>query len=258
MTSLKSRLFTILGSLAFCFILIEIFLRVAVAFDLGGLRTPEMFLNPLSQDIYWKIRLVWSDFAEAPVKTIDPEFGWLPPATDDNPHAVILADGQSVDEAEPAILFYGDSYVHALTPPEDAIPQQMDNLLTETPVHNMGVLGFGVGQIYLRLRKTAPEFEQPVLLFGILTFDLDRSVLNVRSGPKPRVYFDESGAMQIANAPFDQQVEDWIAENPPRIWSYFGRFLSRTTQLIQAARAGDSFGVEDRVEEKKTVNRQIM
>lgn len=257
MTSLKSRILTSVGSLLFCFTIIEIFLRVAVAFDLGGLRTPEMFLNPLSQDIYWKTRLVWSDFAEAPLETIDPEFGWLPLAAADNPHALILADGQTIDYAEPAVLFYGDSYVHALTAPEDAIPQQMDALL-DTPVQNLGVLGFGVGQIYLRLRKTAPEFEQPILLFGILTFDLDRTVLNVRSGPKPRVYFDEAGEMQVANTPFDQRVDEWIAEHPPRMWSYFGRFLIRNFQLIQAARAGDAFGVEDRVEEKMRVNGQIM
>ncbi|MEM9777563.1 MAG: SGNH/GDSL hydrolase family protein [Chloroflexota bacterium] len=43
-----------------------------------------------------------------------------------------------------------------------------------------------------------------------------------------------------------------------RMWSYFGRFLSRNFQLIQAARAGEAFGVEDRVEEKKAVNAQIM
>lgn len=250
-----------LGSIGVTLIMIEILLRVAIAFNLGGLRNADLFYNSLSDDNYWKYRLIWSDYEETVMRTLQPDFGWLPPTSPTNPHGIVLSDAgnsKPIDTSGPAVLFYGDSYVQALTPPADAIPQQMDLLLPDENVYNLGVSGFGIGQIYLRLRQTSADFEDPTLLFGMLSFDLDRTVLNVRSAPKPRVSFDEAGQLQVANTPFNQDVEAWMADHPPRTLSFLWALINRTTNLIQSANNGSAFGHETRVDEKIAVNGQIM
>lgn len=257
---MRSKILTLCGSLFFTFLIIEIALRALIALNLGGLRNPDIYFNSGVDDRYWQYRLIWTDFAESGDGVLDPNLGWAPKSTAENPFGLIrsnLEQGQPIDTISPAILFFGDSFVQAHTAPADAIPQQIGLLLPDTNVYNLGVRGYGVDQIYLRMRQTAAEFEEPTLLFGILSFDLDRSILNVRSAPKPRLSF-EDGAMTVHNVPFSQTAEEWIGDHPPRTISFASTLVRRVISLSQANGAGLAFGPEERVAEKEQLNREIM
>ena len=45
--------------------------------------------------------------------------------------------------------------------------------------------GYGLGQILLSLEKSLANYDAPFVVFGFLTYDIDRSVLSVRIGQKP-------------------------------------------------------------------------
>ena len=59
-----------------------------------------------------------------------------------------------------------------------------------------------------------------------MTFDLDRSVLSVRVGQKPR-FVAEHGQLRLTNVPIEANPTDWFAAHPPTVRSYVAAMLSQ-------------------------------
>ena len=153
------------------------------------------------------------------------------------------------------VLFLGDSFVEGLGPPERRLPAQLDRLLPGHDVLNYGVGGFGLDQILLQYREVRDQHPGATVLLGVLTGDLDRSVLRVRTGPKP--YFRLArGQLELHGVPVPADGRAWLAAHPPELSSYFWAWLRR--RLHVAAAGGDPLAVAHRREEKQRLNARIL
>ena len=206
----------------------EALLRVALfsdTFSIPQLRQSWRYADPNYEDDAWKLGFLFGTAAKAQrVGYIDPELGWAIEKSLDNPLGLVSDTPYRVEDIGRPVLFYGDSFVAGASQIPDRIPQVMDRLLPEQPVLNYGVGGYGVDQIYLRYAKTVGGFRDPIVLVGILTHDLDRSILGIRTGQKP--YFDiQDGKLVRQNLPILPTTQDYIDRYPPEIKSYFIRFV---------------------------------
>jgi hypothetical protein len=159
-----------------------------------------------------------------------------------------------VDLANECVLFFGDSFVAGRGPLAERIPQQLEEILG-VRVYNYGVAGYGLDQIFLRFRETHPLFARPIIVIGILTTDLDRSVLSIRTGQKPWFALRD-GALELRGVPIDPDPERFVAGQPPRIPSYFAALALRQGRLAIGGGRGAELGYKR--EEKQAINRRIL
>ncbi len=187
------------------------------------LRNPAFYADPFSDDLFWLLRHRWhADFG--PPDKPHPLLGW---------HAKLIgADYRHRDERKirgrRPVLLYGDSFAQGY--PGVVRFQQILNRDPEFARDhyflNFGVGGYGLDQIYLLFKHSIDRFEDPFVIFSLLTHDLDRSVLTVRLGQKP--YFEViGGELELRGVPVESRPEDFFAVRPPRIGSYLLRRLGR-------------------------------
>jgi len=214
----------------------ELFFRTAIFLEVDFFRNPRLYTGWLDDDDHWKLRYQW----RAPTKhvevfgyVIDPDLGWAPPASAKNPLGILAEQPYQAAPEQPAVLFYGDSYVHGMppTPIAQRVPQQLDGLLPDHPVYNYGVVGYGIDQTLLRYRKTHAGFENPYIILGIFTVNIDRAFLKVREAPKP--YFDiEDEQLQLKGVPVAPDMESWLDDNPLTMKSFLLAFLTQKYRLF--------------------------
>jgi len=263
-----SRLILLTSALIVGFLLAEGLLRAGIHFNVAHLRRPELYADDLADDDYWKLTLQWEpQYRHVPrtanragvgysASWVDPELGWAPPATPENPLGAWMDKGAMPDPAVPSIVFYGDSFVQGATKMEFAVPQQLERYFPAQRVYNLGVGSYGIDQIFLRFKMTYRRFGHPTVLFGILTEDIDRAVLNVRTGPKPRFVFDGNGQLLLTGVPVASDPIMWFAANPPTIRSYLVALAVRQARL--AAGTGERRGVQWKRPEKEALAAKII
>ncbi len=214
------------------------------------LRKPTLYADSLSDDLFWLLRHRWYGHKGRfkPPQNPHPLLGWRA--------AHIGADFSHKDERLIAdrrpVLLYGDSFAQGM-----AGVERFQTVLNRDPQFsrdhyflNYGVGGYGVDQIYLMFESSVERYRDPFVVFSLLTFDLDRSVLSVRIGQKP--YFEVTGGeLELRGVPIDSRPERFFAGRPPRVGSYLLRRLSRLP-VVTRLRG------ERRVEEKKRVNGAIL
>lgn len=213
---------------------LELALRVGIRANVEALRDPSLYADATTDDDWWKLHHLWGGRFEPPSpQQVDSLLGWAPPVTPGNPLGIVRAEPYRVDFEQPAILFYGDSFVRGMTSLPERIPQRLEMHLNGPPVYNYGVGGYGLDQIYLRFRRSHGRFENARVVFGILTDDIDRCVLRVRSGPKP--YFEIDGeALVLRGTPIGSDVRAWLDEHPPEIRSYLAALVRRALQIARS------------------------
>ena len=162
------------------------------------------------------------------------------------------------------VLLYGDSFAqtteHALSFEEllnhDAEFADRYFLL------NYGVGGYGLDQIYLTFNHSVQQYDDPFVIISLLTFDLDRTVLSVRIGQKPRFVL-ENDRLKLTGTPIASDPESFFRANPPQInlfsvaWcsQFFHRHLVRyLPQEIQNARWRSRL----RMDEKRKVSERLI
>ena len=240
----------------------EAVLRVALfsdTFAIPQLRHSWRYTDANFEDASWKLEFLFNAAAKAQkVGHIDPELGWAIEKSPDNPLGLVSDKPYRVEDIERPVLFYGDSFVAGASPVPDRIPQVMDRLLPEHSVLNYGVGGYGVDQIYLRYKKTVGDFRAPVVLVGILTLDLDRSILGMRTGQKP--YFDiKDGKLVRKNLPILSSTREYITRHPPEIKSYFIRFVMfRLRSWLPEEWFDRMYGFSEKHQRKLDVNSMIL
>ncbi|MFT7670190.1 MAG: hypothetical protein ACI8X5_002897 [Planctomycetota bacterium] len=226
-------------------------LRICIAGNIANLRNAKLFADSLSDNDHWKLRKLWKGTARvAP----DPLFGWSTPKTAKNPLGVIRLHGYE-PQTKNVVLCFGDSFMEGVTPFPHKIPDQLEERLEEQTVYNYGVGGYGVGQMYLRFLADHSQYVDPTIVVGIMTRDLDRSILSVRGSPKPR--FRVTGG-KLALEKFDSSLdaESWRTNNPPTIRSYLLAMAIQRWRRLAAG--GNVMELDYRREEKQQVNRAII
>lgn len=225
----------------------EILLRSAIHLGVEKVRDPRLYAGWCDDDDQWKLRYHWlaktrealgeSGFA------FHPRYGWVTKGAPDG--------------GDRAVLLYGDSFAYGVEP--SPVPMrlagQLDRLLAETPVINYAVSGYGLDQIYLRFRDTHRLWQQPTILFGLMTLDLDRAILTVRDAPKP--YFAlGADALELKGVPLPADAADWHRDHPPRIRSYLAAWFQRRIRLAMGP--GDEAEIPYLQEEKRRLSRRLL
>ena len=254
-----------LASLGGAGLLCEAFLRLALFSDVmpelveRRLRQPDFFAFPSSDD-FWKLRSRWQN-QEVLRLLHHPRLGATIPRTAVNPLGVAGAARALPPPGarEPAILFYGDSY---LTTPffqvSARIPQLLEARLAGTAVWNFGMWSYGLDQMILRLEETHGYFRRPIVLIGVLTDDIDRSLLTVREGQKPRFVVDRDGTSHLTNVPIEADQAAYLARHPPAIRSYALRMLAMVLAKTRLAGGWLRLRPEERREEIEAVSRALI
>ncbi|MCH9671943.1 MAG: hypothetical protein K0U93_10900 [Gammaproteobacteria bacterium] len=255
-----ARLLLLVISTSVMLVVVEFGLRTVIfseAFNVPALRQLWRYADNDTDD-YWKI------FAKLPTQQpaqtvggIDPTLGWAPLASPDNPLGLVSDAPYAVDMKAP-LIFFGDSFVAAATEPKYAIPQALDRLLADKTVYNYGVGGFGVDQIYMRFLEEVGKFEKPSVLIGILTQDLDRSILSIRTGQKP--YFElEGDELVVKNLPILPSTREYVDANPPQVMSYLWRLVAMRVSAVAPAKVAEMLNPRmARRERSKKLNRRIL
>lgn len=182
------------------------------------LRRPEYFAD-ISEDAYWKLYHEFGGEYQPPEKP-HPILGWVGAF---DRVCYMHHDLKDLEHRRP-VLLYGDSFAQCV-PEVDCFEDILNadsNFTRANYMLNYGVGGYGVGQAALLCSMTAPRYDRPLVVFSMLTTDIDRTLLSVRTGQKP--YFDlEDGHLQLKGLPIDPDPEHFFEENPPEITSYLYR-----------------------------------
>ncbi len=240
-------LLAVVSCLVFGLIGGELVLRSAIFFGVDQVRDPRLYAGWCDDTDQWKLRYRWLETSRDSLGksgfVFDQQFGWV---ADDVP-----ASGGH------AVLLYGDSFAYGVAPtsPEMKISGQLESLLSGPPVINFAVSGYGFDQIFLRFRETHQAYDRPVILLGLMTLNLDRSILTVRDAPKPFFILDQ-GQLRLEGVPLPSDVAAWHQEHPPEIKSYLGAWLRRRLQLGMGP--GAETEIPYRQAEKKRLNSKIL
>jgi hypothetical protein len=100
----------------------------------------------------------------------------------------------------------------------ETIPARIEQDLPGSEVINLGVMGYGHGQMLSRLRRDGLVYEPDVVLLGFVSADMSRNRLSFRDYAKPR-YRLRGGKLVLTNVPVGEP-DDW--EGGLRIWNFAG------------------------------------
>lgn len=231
--------------------------RIAIASGHEKLCKPDAYADSLSSEEYWRLAFQWAESTPGGLeKALHARLGWRRPVTRKNPLGAIARGQVPVDFDRPAVLFYGDSFVQGLTDFDKKLPQVLEKRLVDMRVYNLGGGGYGVGQIWMRFEENLGRFERPVAIVGVMSRDMDRTVLGVRQYRKPRFTLDTSGRIVVRDLPVPVDPDAWSREHRPRIVSYFLSFIVQMVHVNSAK--PDWIESEHRKAEKLAVNRAIL
>jgi hypothetical protein len=244
-----------LAGFAFSLIFAEFLFRGGILFNVSWVKNPDWYADWTSDDNYWKLRHLWIQKVTPQSKElIDPMLGWVTPRSPGNPLGAITDIPYRIDVNEPTVLIVGDSFIHGSTEMKDRIPQRVSKELEPLKAHNLGVLGYGWDQVFLRAQQSKNTFKKPFIVAGLFTAGLDRSVLSFRTGPKP--YFEKDGeGLILKGIPIPEDSEGWVKDHPPQIPSYL---WAATTRIYQKMRAKNSLEVEGKELEKRQINEALL
>ena len=224
----RSDLFLVAGSLVVALVLVELMLRFVLfsgtAPPLAG--SVAQFLSTPGTDDGYRLelaaRLAGSSAADTELATFDSTLGHVArPRAASNPLGIAEERPYALDElrGREVMLFFGDSFTEGFTDYPDKIPQLLDSTFSALRVLNLGVMGYGLDQMYLRMTQVIGLFDRPHLVFGVLFDDIDRVAYALRETPKP--YFEVEGdTLRLRNVPISPHVSDWGEAYPARGRSY--------------------------------------
>jgi len=229
---------------------LEVYIRMVLfhGFKLGDgiLKREDFYADYFSDDDYWKLMYIFQGQDVAPWHP-HPFLGWygkFDPATYEH------NDEKNIGKKTP-VLLYGDSFAACET---YLCFQEILNGDKEFSKYfhllNYGVHAYGLDQIELLYEKSNELYKDPVVIFGFLTEDIDRSMLSFRLRPKP-YYKMENGELVLEGVPLDPDPAKYLKEHPVSIRSYLWALVKHSNRLpekIGAYLRGDEETIEEKIE----------
>jgi len=244
----------LLLSLIFSFILAETGYRIVLFTDIqvfDRFQKPQHFADYFSEDDYWKLYYLF-DGRFKPPQQPHPQLGWIGDFSRDS---YLHNQIEHIGDRRP-VLLYGDSFASCMQGVlcfQDIL--NSDQLFSKRHyLFNYGVGGYGLDQIFLLLQKSIHQYDDPFVVMSLMTFDLDRSILSVRTGQKP--YFSvEDDKLKLRGIPINSDPDHFFTTNPPQIKSYLYRRIIHSDLLPEQLssflrRENDSIGKKKQVSEK--------
>lgn len=183
-----------------------------------NLRQPEYYAD-ISEDAYWKLYYEFGGEYQPPEQP-HPLLGWIGYFDEDT---YLHRDFKHLGKRRP-VLLYGDSFAMCVDSVQcfEDILNADSSFTAENYLLNYGVGGYGVGQAALLCKATAPKYDRPLVIFSMLTTDIDRTILSVRTGQKP--YFDlVNDELKLKGLPINPDPKAFFEDNGPGITSYLYR-----------------------------------
>jgi hypothetical protein len=185
-------------------------------------RNADFYANQLLDDEYWLL-YHFVDGRYPPPSRPHPILGWI---REFDRETLLHDDTPHVGDRRP-VLLYGDSFAACKSAP------CFEDILNPDPsfagscfMLNYGVGGYGVDQSHLLMSRTVSKYRNPVVIFSLLTEDVDRNVLTVRVGRKPRFRL-ENGRLVLTGVPIEGDIDAFFEQSRPPVFSYLLR-VART------------------------------
>lgn len=100
------------------------------------------------------------------------------------------------------VMIVGDSFTFGVGGGDEVVwPSVLQKEDERLSVINLAVEGYGVDQMYITLREELEEYRPQLVVFAVISEDLDRSLLSFRVYQKPRFLLDDSGRLLLTNVP---------------------------------------------------------
>ncbi len=190
-------------------------------FFMKPLKRPEFYANEWDGN-YFKLRHFFNEKYKEPSDKI---LGWTSPS-------IVVSktyshtDDPKIENRVP-VLLYGDSFAHCHAPNGQCVHDILNGDPNFNGSHyllNYGVSGYGADQIYLLYKNTIDNYQSPIVIIGILNYDLDRTVTPVTWGLKPFFQVEE-GRLECHTSHLTSKIDNFFFHNPPKIVSYLWRLL---------------------------------
>ncbi len=182
-------------------------------------RDPSLYADYDGDDEYWLLRYHFDGHYKPPSKP-HPVLGWVSPSLDWK--TLVHHNLPRVAGRRP-VLLYGDSFAECAEHPcfEDVLNN--DAAFSKNCfLLNNGVSGYGLDQIYLLMNRTLQVYKEPIVVFSLLTQDIDRSMLSLRTWKKPRFTL-EDGKLVLTGLPIEGDPLAFLESNRPQFYSYLFR-----------------------------------
>lgn len=217
-------------------------------------RAPGLYADPMSDDDYWKLYYLFDGKFRPPAEP-HPLLGWVGKFSRDTYEH---DESQHIGGRRP-VLLYGDSFAACATAAQPCFQQILNgarDFARDYYFLNYGAGGYGVDQIYLLFKKSIGLYNNPLVVIGLMTEDLDRSIMTVRVGQKP--YFEVvDEQLMLKGTPINSEPKSFFADHPPDITSYLYRFVIHSD--IVPWRGRQHLNGEDAKRQKKLlVNKLIL
>ena len=124
---------------------------------------------------------------------------------------------------------------------------------------NYGIGGYGVDQIAMLCERVVPMYDKPIVIFGMLTTDIDRSVLPLRGGQKGYVGTDTDGNLAIRGYPIYEDIDSWVEDNPYDLnWFLFRRLVYSNLNFLPTEGTEWLMNLNDTKEEIRAANKIVI
>ncbi|HVY55790.1 MAG TPA: hypothetical protein VHC46_08555, partial [Thermodesulfobacteriota bacterium] len=189
-----------LAGMLFTVGIIEAYLRMVLFHDFklgdGLLKHEDLYADYFTDDDYWKLMYILEGADTSP-RYPHPLLGWygkFDPVTYEH------RNKNEIGNKTP-VLLYGDSFAacETLLCFQEILNNDRD-FSKYYYLLNYGVHAYGLDQIELLYEKSVGLYKDPVVIFGFLTEDIDRSMLSFRLRQKP-YYKLENGELVLSGVP---------------------------------------------------------
>jgi len=216
------------------------------------LKNPYRYGDYFYDDDFWKLE---PKYRLTDLRRIHPILGWSQTyISKDNPLGLYEDVLNNLNQnSKTKILFYGDSFVRGCGGYDFQIPRLMNLSLKKEIVVDLSVGGYGLDQMLLMFELTYTKAENPYIIFGVLTEDVDRAILRVRSNQKP-YFIIKDDKLDLKGIPVDK---NFYAKNPPKINSYLFRLVYRELGNKFQFKSYKSI-YENKDKSKKEINSKII
>ena len=215
-------------SCAVALVALEGVARLSIANGWAPLNNERLYSNRLCSEDYWRMRAARIDLGIEPDR-YHSILGWTASRTSDDPDR--MDPGPDADP-RPKVLFYGDSFMAGISREHGTIPRLLQSQFPDFQMLNYGVGGYGVDQIWLRYKLSGEKYPAELVVLGVLTHDLSRSLLKIRDYRKP--YFEKrpDGTFALSGVPIEKELSAWLEENGPELRSYSIGALKTAANLL--------------------------